>query len=82
MPCHGGGGGGRGPAAGIDLSSYDGAMKGGRRGPVITAGDPDGSELVKAVSGPNPKMPKNKPPLSPDDIKTISDWIKAGAKNS
>lgn len=79
MPCHGGGG--RGPAGGVDLSNYDGVMKGGRSGPVVVAGDPASSKLVKLISGPNPGMPKNKPPLSANDVKTISDWIQSGAKN-
>lgn len=79
MPCHGGGS--RGPAGGVDLSSYDGVIKGGRSGPVVVAGDPAGSKLVKMISGPTPSMPKNKPPLSASDVKTISDWIQAGAKN-
>ncbi len=80
MPCHGAGG-RRGPAGGVDLTNYDSVIKGGRSGPVVVAGDPASSVIVKQISGATPAMPKNKPPLSADDVKTISDWIKAGAKN-
>jgi hypothetical protein len=82
MPCHGGGG-KRGPAAGFDASSYEGVMKGGRDGSMVTASDPDKSQLVDYLKGTKkPQMPMKRPPLSDADMKVITDWIKAGAKNS
>jgi mono/diheme cytochrome c family protein len=66
----------------LDVSSYAKLMKGGKEGPVIVAGDVDGSLLVKALHG---KGAKQMPPtgaMSAADIKTIEDWIKAGAKES
>jgi len=70
------------PKAGISLTSYDKVMAGGKEGPVITAGDPDASLLVKAIKGaPGAKKMPPGPPLAADQIKTIEDWVKAGAKN-
>jgi len=77
--CHGAANG----KAGINLTTYEGAMKGGMEGPVITAGDPDHSKLIDALRGrPGAKqMPMKAPKLAEDQIKLIEDWIKAGAKN-
>lgn len=77
--CHGGPKG----KGGIDLTSYEGAMKGGAEGPIVKAGDPDGSVLVQALHGTGGK--KQMPPkgaLPADDIKTIESWIKDGAKKA
>lgn len=76
--CHTGGR----PKAGLNLTSYDGLMKGTNEGPVVKAGDPEGSLIIQALTGTG--SAKAMPPgrkLSDADIKTISDWIKAGAKN-
>jgi hypothetical protein len=71
---------------GLSLANYAGISKGGDDGPVIKAGDPDNSVLIKVLHGPvdSPKLPKMPPgkDLAPADIQTISDWIKAGAKES
>jgi mono/diheme cytochrome c family protein len=76
--CHGENGKG-----GINLTSYDATMKGGAEGPVVVAGDPENSVLVQALRGSHGKkqMPMKQAPLDEKDIKTIEDWIKAGAKN-
>jgi hypothetical protein len=37
--------------AGLDLSSYEGLMRGGKNGPVVIPGDPDNSVLVQ-ITGP------------------------------
>lgn len=78
-PCHGG----PQPKGGINLTSYDTIMKGGEEGPVVTAGDPDKSVIIMALKGQGGKrqMPPRGGPLPAADVKTIEDWIKAGAKN-
>jgi mono/diheme cytochrome c family protein len=78
--CHGA----TNPKAGINLTSYETAMKGGMEGPIITAGDPDHSKIVDALRGRNgaKQMPMKAAALPEDQIKTIEDWIKAGAKSS
>ena len=79
MPCHSA----QRPKGGVDLTSYDAVMKGGRDGATVKAGDPNASDLVAYIKGTKkPQMPKGAPPLSDADQKTISDWIQAGAKNN
>jgi len=70
------------PAEGIDLSSYEAVMKGGKEGPIVVAGDPEKSLLVQALRGTNgvKRMPLNGQPLPENQIKEIEDWIKAGAQ--
>lgn len=77
--CHGAGR----PKAGIDLRSYEGVLKGGEEGPVVKAGDPAGSILIKAIKHENgaKPMPIGGGKLSDAEIKAIEDWVKAGAKN-
>ena len=78
VKCHGDGR----PKAGIDLTNYDGVMKGGREGAVIKAGDAAGSKLVMALHGQGAKqMPPAPATLPAADIATIEAWIKDGAKN-
>jgi WD40 repeat protein len=58
-------------------------MQGGESGDAaIVPGDPDASYLMKEISLVDGKaeMPKNLPPLKPEDIETIRRWIAAGAK--
>lgn len=75
------------PKGGWAADNYADVMKPGSDGPVVVAGDPDKSLLVQvlhgAVANPQiPAMPFRKPPLAAADIQKISDWIKAGAKES
>ena len=78
--CHGA----NNPKAGVSLVSYDAVMKGGHDGPIVKAGDPAGSELIQVMRGAegHKMMPPKGPPATEDQIKTIEDWIKAGAKSS
>jgi mono/diheme cytochrome c family protein len=78
--CHGASN----PKAGVSLVSYDALMKGGHDGPIVKAGDPAGSELVQVMRGAqgHKMMPPNGPPATEAQIKTVEDWIKAGAKSS
>lgn len=76
--CHGEGG-----KAGLDLRTYESAMKGSRNGPVVIASDPDKSPIILSLKGAEGReqMPKNSMPLSDDEMKTIETWIKNGAKS-
>lgn len=72
---------GPGAKEGVDLSTYEGVMKGGEHGPVVKAGDPAGSMIIKAMRGNGAKqMPPGKQ-LPEDKIKVVEDWIRAGAKS-
>jgi mono/diheme cytochrome c family protein len=76
MKCHGG----EKTEEGLSLKTHATVMKGSNNGPVIKPGNPNDSELVKQiVSG---DMPKRAARLSDAEIKTISDWVKAGAPNN
>jgi uncharacterized membrane protein len=67
----------------LRLDSYEHAMRGGKDGPVIRAGEPGKSELFRRVTLPSDNkdfMPaEGKPALSAEETKTIELWITAGA---
>jgi mono/diheme cytochrome c family protein len=69
---------------GLNMDTRESLLKGGHAGPALVPGDPASSLLIKLIrhEGPadDPKdMPPNKPKLSDEDIKTVTDWVKAGA---
>lgn len=67
--CHGSA-----ATAGLNLSTYADAMKGGDDGTVIVPGDSDNSLLVtKQLAGGHPGQ------LSPDEILQVIKWINGGA---
>jgi formate dehydrogenase gamma subunit len=69
LPCHG-------PAAsaGLNLSTYADALKGGISGPVIVPGDGENSLLVtRQQAGGHPGQ------LTPEEIAQVIEWIEAGA---
>ena len=65
--------------ADLDLTSYQGALKGSGSGPVLLSGNPDGSKLWKALShAEEPFMPPNRPRLEDKDLQLIKKWIAGG----
>ena len=85
MQCHEVGGQGE-VASGFNMSTYDSLMKGAQFGPMIIAGDVEGSNLLVLIEGradPSISMPHGQnDPVSKEDIETIRLWIKQGAKNN
>jgi len=72
--CHVGGNQG-----GLTLDSYAALMQGGDSGPVVRAGFPDSSILVKRIEGTiQPRMPLGGQELLPNDIQSIRRWILQG----
>lgn len=72
--CHGSGG-----RAGLNLSTYATAIAGSNNGPVLLAGDPSNSLLVKRITGVvTPQMPRGGPPLAQGQIDLIVAWIAGG----
>jgi len=68
--CHAAGGG----MAGLDLTSYAGAIQGGTSGPAVVPGDPAASWLVKRQqAGNHPGQ------LTSEELARIIAWIEAGA---
>ena len=85
LKCHAPGGSGE-IASGFNMASYDGLMKGTKFGPMVVAGDVEGSNMLVLMEGradPSISMPhgKNKT-VSPEDIETIRLWIRQGAQNN
>ncbi len=60
----------------LDLSSREGALKGGTRGPALAPSDPAGSLLLSRVAA--EEMPPESP-LSSSDKETLREWIASGA---
>ncbi len=59
----------------LDLTTFEGLAKGGKRGPAIPL-------LVKYLTGESkPQMPLGQPPLAAESIELVKGWIAAGAKN-
>ena len=74
--CH------RGDAAplGLRLDSLASLEAGSRNGPVVKAGDPDGSELIRRIKGlSQPRMPMTGPPfLGEAEIALFERWVAQG----
>ena len=69
--------------SGLDLSSYEGVMKGTKHGPVVTPGNAMVSNLLVLVEGKaGIRMPHNKKRLNKCDIENLRAWINQGAKNN
>jgi hypothetical protein len=82
--CHQSGGEGY-EKSGLDLTSYEGVMKGTKFGPMVVPGDPDLSNLMLLLdwrAAPAIRMPHGKKQLSICDRNTIRTWIKEGAKGN
>ena len=54
-------------------------LHGGDSGPIVKAGMAGDSLLLRMVSGPEAKMPKQGPKLTADEIAFIRQWIDDGA---
>ena len=68
---------------GLRLDSHEGVLAGGESGPVLVAGDPGASELLRRVRLPAEDKehmpPKGKTPLTDDETAVLAWWIEAGA---
>ncbi|MCP5364880.1 MAG: hypothetical protein H6905_06610 [Hyphomicrobiales bacterium] len=82
--CHQTGGSGL-EASGLNLTSYDGLMKGTKHGPIIVPGEPTVSNLNVLIEGradPSMRMPHDQRPLLKEQQRIIRNWVKQGAKNN
>ncbi|MDE0126879.1 MAG: PSD1 and planctomycete cytochrome C domain-containing protein [Bryobacterales bacterium] len=67
------------PQAGLRVDSRSGLLKGGKSGPAVVPGDPDGSRLLRLLRA---KEGIRMPPtgrLPEDEIAHVELWIRAGA---
>lgn len=84
IACHQPGGQGF-EASGLDLTTYDGLMKGTKFGPMVIPREPDSSSLIAIVNGrtaPQIRMPYGHKPLPQCLRANIWTWIFEGAKNN
>jgi len=74
--CHSGDG----APSGLKLDSYESILKGSLKGPVVKEGDPEGSELIRRLTGTSqPRMPMTGPPfLSDNQIAMFKQWLATG----
>lgn len=82
--CHQPGGEGY-QKSGLDLTSYQGVMKGTKFGPMVLPGDPEMSNLMRLLdwkAAPELRMPHGKKQLSSCDRDSIRTWIRQGAKDN
>jgi mono/diheme cytochrome c family protein len=82
--CHQPGGEGA-EKSGLDLTSYEGLMKGTKYGPMVVPGDAQSSNLMWLLdwrASPELRMPHGKKKLSTCDRNAIRSWINEGAKNN
>jgi hypothetical protein len=79
VSCHQPGGVGF-DTSGLDLSSYDGLMKGTHHGPIVVPGEPLTSNLNVLIEGrAKVQMPHDQRPLLKAQQQIIRDWVKQGA---
>jgi len=82
--CHQRGGAGY-EKSGLDLTTYEGLMKGTRFGAMVVPRDPEGSNLMWLLdwrASPEVRMPHGKKKLSTCDRNAIRAWIREGAKDN
>jgi mono/diheme cytochrome c family protein len=66
--------------AGLGMNSRDDLLKGGKSGPALKPGDPDGSLLLQAVNGTHARLkmpPSGK--LTDAEVSDLAAWIRDGA---
>ncbi|MBI5908625.1 MAG: hypothetical protein HY848_01520 [Betaproteobacteria bacterium] len=72
-------------ASGLDTTSYQGLMKGGKFGQLVKPGDALTSALNMLVEGrvhASIQMPHGREKLPAKDIETLKVWVNEGAKNN
>jgi mono/diheme cytochrome c family protein len=82
--CHQSGGAGY-EKSGLDLTTYEGLMKGTKFGAMVIPRDPDSSNLMWLLdwrASPEVRMPHGKKKLSICDRNAIRAWIREGAKDN
>ena len=77
IDCHGG----MQPAGRLNLTTFNGLLRGGDSGPIVVPGKPDESLLIKKLRGTaGQRMPLRKAPLDDALIQKFETWIAEGAK--
>jgi hypothetical protein len=68
----------------LSILSYASVMQGGKSGPIVVAGDPDGSRIISSVEKTKPPHmpPRIFPALTEDRIQALRQWIAEGAEDN
>ncbi len=74
--CHGGDK----RSGGLSTKDYDEILRGGRSGGAILPGDSKNSLLIQRITERAPLMPLGGPPLKPDELAKLTEWIEEGAR--
>jgi len=72
-------------ASGLNLMTYQGVMAGTKFGPMVVAGNPESSNLMRLLDwqvSPQLRMQHNQKQLSVCDRDAIRTWIREGAKDN
>ncbi len=85
--CHGGGP--NGFAGSLDLTSYEGLMRGSKYGASVVSGSPFMSNLIRSINPSDTtlspissaQMPVSRNSLPREEIQTIAQWVRNGARN-
>ena len=73
--CHGPGG-----MSGLNVTTREGLLAGGKRGPSVVPGDAEASLLVQVVDGTHElKMPMGREALPAEEVEALREWVRAGA---
>jgi WD40 repeat protein/mono/diheme cytochrome c family protein len=64
---------------GLDVTTYAALMRGGKHGDTVVAGKPEGSRLIRDVSGAVPTMPEEGEPILGEELALLTRWIAEGA---
>ena len=78
LNCHGA----NNPSGQLGLDTFTRILRGGQGGPMIVAGKPDESLLIRKLNGmaDGQRMPLRRPPLADDVMAKFTAWIADGAK--
>lgn len=63
----------------LNLTTFEGLKRGGSGGDLFEPGRPEAGTLWENVGGKVAAMPPNAPPMTPDELSTLTRWIKQGA---
>ncbi len=64
----------------LRLDTFAGFEKGGANAPLLVVGNPTGSLLMRRLTAPTNRMPRNAAALSAAELQTIATWISQGAR--
>lgn len=64
------------PPHDLNFTTYESFISGGHHGSIFIAGDADQSEIIEEiVEGKMPPPDSGVPPVTPNELQTIKDWI-------